>query len=398
MNLRQEYNKYFLDIYGQVDFVPIKASGSRMFGENNEMVIDFMSGIAVNGLGHCHPELINTLINQAQKLWHVSNIMVNEPALELGQLLTENSCCDKAFICNSGTEATEAALKLARRYALKNFDYSKNKIISFKNSFHGRTLFAVSAGGQSKYSQDFAPLPPSIIHAEFNNLESIEALIDKTVAAVIVEPIQAEGGVIPAIPEFLQKLRELCDKYQAILIFDEVQTGIGRTGKLFAYQHYNIEPDIICLAKALGCGFPIGAILVKEKFASGFELGSHGTTFGGNPLSCAVACSAFKIINNNELLDGVNERAGQFREYLEAINEELGIYSEIRGKGLLLGMELEEKYSGKAREIMLAGFKHNVATLMASPNVSRLTPSLIIPEEDIMIGCNRFADALNSLC
>lgn len=394
MYTRQDYSKYFLDIYGQVDFMPVSAKGSRMYDTDGTEVIDFAAGIAVNSLGHCHPELIAALTAQAQQLWHVSNIMVNQPALELGKLLTENGCCDKAFICNTGTEAIEAALKLARRYNLKNFGKDKHKIISFKNSFHGRTLFAVSAGGQSKYSEDYAPLPAGISHAEYNNLESIEAMIDESTAAVIVEPIQAEGGIIPATPEFIHKLRELCDKHQAILIFDEVQTGIGRTGKLFAYQHYAIEPDIICLAKALGAGFPIGAILVKEKYSSGFEIGSHGTTFGGNPLACAVATKAFSIINTPEVLNGVKQKSQLFRQHLEEINNKLGIYKEIRGKGLLIGMELNDSYAGRAKEIMQAGFKNKVATLMASPNVTRFTPSLIIPEEDIMLGCQRFLDGL----
>lgn len=394
MYTRQDYNKYFLDIYGQVDFMPVSAKGSRMYNTDGREVIDFAAGIAVNSLGHCHPELIAALTAQAQQLWHVSNIMVNQPALELGKLLTENSCCDKAFICNSGTEAIEAALKLARRYNLKAFGKDKHKIISFENSFHGRTLFAVSAGGQSKYSEDFAPLPPGITHAEYNNLASIEAMIDDTTAAVIVEPIQAEGGIIPATPEFLQKLRELCDKHQAILIFDEVQTGIGRTGKLFAYQHYDIEPDIICLAKALGCGFPIGAVLVKEKYTSGFDVGSHGTTFGGNPLACAVATKAFSIINTPEVLNGVEQKAQLFRQHLEEINNKLEIYKEIRGKGLLIGMELNDKYAGGAKEIMQAGFNNGVATLIASPNVTRFAPSLIIPEDDIQLGCQRFLNGL----
>lgn len=394
MYTRQDYSKYFLDIYGQVDFMPTSAKGSRMYDTDGQEVIDFAAGIAVNSLGHCHPELINALNAQAEKLWHVSNIMVNQPALELGKLLTENSCCDKAFICNSGTEAIEAALKLARRYNLKAFGKDKHKIISFENSFHGRTLFAVSSGGQSKYSEDFAPLPPGITHAEYNNLASIEAMIDDTTAAVIIEPIQAEGGIIPATSGFLQKLRQLCDKHQAILVFDEVQTGIGRTGKLFAYQHYPVEPDIICLAKALGCGFPIGAILVKEKYTSGFDVGSHGTTFGGNPLACAVATKAFNIINTPEVLNGVEQKAQLFRQYIEEINNKLGIYKEIRGKGLLIGMELNDKYAGGAKEIMQAGFNNGVATLIASPNVTRFAPSLIIPEEDIQLGCQRFLNGL----
>lgn len=397
MNSREQYSDYFLDIYGQVDFVPVSGKGSRLYGENGQELIDLAGGIAVNALGHAHPKMIEALTSQAQKLWHISNIMVNQPALHLGKLLVENSCFDKAFICNSGTEAVEAGLKLARRFARNNFGTSKNKIVSFKNSFHGRTLFAVSVGGQTKYSEEFAPLPDGIVHGIFNDISSAEELIDHHTAVVIVEAIQAEGGVIPAQPLFLIKLRELCDKHNAILMYDEVQTGIGRTGKLFAYQHYSVEPDLISIAKALGGGFPIGAILVKDKFSSGLELGSHGTTFGGNPLACAVASCVFEIINTPEVLSGVTARGELLKSVLTQMNSELNLYSDIRGLGLLIGAELMPKYHGLAREIMLNGFKQGVATLIASANVTRFTPSLIIPKMDINLGMERFNIALSSL-
>jgi succinylornithine aminotransferase len=394
MNLRQEYPNYFLDIYGQVDFVPVRGVGSRLYGANDEEVIDFAGGIAVNALGHAHPQMIAALTTQAQKLWHVSNIMVNQPAVELGKALVNASDFDKVFICNSGTEAVEAGLKLARRYGLVNFGAHKHKVVSFNNSFHGRTLFGVSAGGQSKYSADFAPLPAGIIHGEFNDLASAEELIDGNTVVVIVEVIQAEGGVIKASTEFLLKLRELCNKHHAILMFDEVQTGIGRTGKLFAYQHYPIQPDLISIAKALGGGFPIGAILVKEQFSSGFAIGSHGTTFGGNPLACAVALSVLNIINTAEVLMGVTQREQFFREQLNLLNQEFNLFEEIRGQGLLIGAVLKPQYHGRAREIMNLGFTYGIALLNASPNVIRFTPSLIIPEEDIKLGMTRFSRAL----
>ena len=275
-----------------------------------------------------------------------------------------------------------------------NFGAHKHKVVSFNNSFHGRTLFGVSAGGQSKYSADFAPLPAGIIHGEFNDLASAEELIDGNTVVVIVEVIQAEGGVIKASTEFLLKLRELCDKHHAILMFDEVQTGIGRTGKLFAYQHYPIQPDLISIAKALGGGFPIGAILVKEQFSSGFAIGSHGTTFGGNPLACAVALSVLNIINTAEVLMGVTQREQLFREQLNLLNQEFNLFEEIRGQGLLIGAVLKPQYHGRAREIMNLGFTYGIALLNASPNVIRFTPSLIIPEEDIRLGMTRFACAL----
>lgn len=396
MNAQEQYREYFLDIYGQVDFIPVQGKGSRLYDEKGNEIIDFAAGIAVNALGHAHPILVEALTQQAKKLWHTSNIMVNQPALKLGRALVDASAFDKAFICNSGTEAVEAGIKLARRYALKNFSANKHKIVAFKNSFHGRTLLAVSVGGQSKYSQDFAPLPGGIVHGEFNNLSTAESLIDDNTAVVIVEPIQAEGGVYPATAKFLTKLRQLCDKHNTILMFDEVQTGIGRTGKLFAYQHHNIEPDIISLAKALGGGFPIGAILVKNKFTNGFEVGSHGTTFGGNPLACAIAYEVFSIINTPEVLLGVNTRANLFKTILDKINQNCNLFSEIRGVGLLIGAELSAEYAGRAREIMVSGYENGVATLIASANVSRFTPSLIIPEEDIYLGLHRFEKTLHN--
>lgn len=394
MNARQEYSKYFLDIYGQVDFIPIKGKGSRLYNEAGEEVIDFAAGIAVNALGHAHPKLFDALHKQAAKLWHTSNIMVNQPELELAEQLVAASIFDKVFLCNSGTEAVEAGIKLARRYALKAYSAKKHKIVAFKNSFHGRTLLAVSVGGQSKYSQDFAPLPGGIIHGEFNNLSSAENLIDEDTAVVIVEPVQAEGGVFPATAEFLTKLRELCNKHNALLMFDEVQTGIGRTGKLFAYQHYNVEPDLISLAKALGGGFPIGAILVKDKFSCGLELGLHGSTFGGNPLACAIATEVLKIVNTQEVLQGVITRAKLFKEELLAINQDLGVYSSIRGLGLLIGAELSPQYTDRAREIMLLAYKNGLASLIASANVTRFTPALNIPEDDIQLGFKYFKQTL----
>lgn len=394
MNSRQNFAEHSLDVYAQVDFAPTHGIGSRLYAENGSELIDLAGGIAVNALGHAHPRMIEAITQQANKLWHTSNIMVNQPALQLANTLVNNSCFDKVFLCNSGTEAVEAGLKLARRFARQNYGANKHKIVSFKNSFHGRTLFAVSVGGQSQYSQDFAPLPVGITHGIYNDLLSAESLVDENTAVVIVEAIQAEGGVIVASTEFIIKLRELCDKYNAILMFDEVQTGIGRTGKLFAYQHYLVEPDLISLAKALGGGFPIGAILVKDEFSSGFAVGSHGSTFGGNPLACAIANCVLDLINTPEVLSGVILRGDRIKARLEQINLELNLYSEIRGLGLLIGAHLAPDYQGRAKEIMLAGFDHGVATLVASLNVTRFTPALIIPELDLNLGLDRFYQAL----
>ncbi|HLX54081.1 MAG TPA: acetylornithine/succinyldiaminopimelate transaminase [Aquella sp.] len=392
--IHQEYNKYFLNTYGPFDFVPVSGAGSRLYDEDCKEVIDFAGGIAVNGLGHSHPKLIKALTNQASCLWHVSNIMINKPALELARKLVSNTCFDKVFFTNSGTEAVEAGLKLARRYAAVTYGKHKNKIVSFLNGFHGRTLFAVSVGGQSQYQEGFAPLPGGICHGVFNDITKLDELIDDNTAIVIVEPIQGEGGIISATPEFLIKLRELCDKFSCILMFDEVQTGMGRTGKLFAYMNYGVEPDILSSAKALGSGFPIGALLVKNKFSTGFEIGSHGSTFGGNPLATSVANAAFDMINTPEILDGVIKRRQIFIKKLTKLNQEVNVYKEIRGEGLLLGLELHDKYNGLARELIKIGLKHGVLILNASPNVTRLAPSLIIPIEDIDEGIDRFTNTL----
>ncbi len=394
MNTRQEYPKYLLDIYNQVNFVPLRGSGSRLIGEDGREIIDLAGGIAVNALGHSHPGLNEVLLNQSNQLWHVSNFMVNKPVVLLAKYLVEHTCFDKAFFCNSGTEAIEAALKLARRYARVHHHANKNKILAFKNAFHGRTLFSVTVGGQSKYSEDFAPLPGGIIHGEYNNLEGLAKLIDADTAAVIVEPIQAEGGVIPATLEFLQELRILCNQHNALLIFDEVQTGVGRTGKFFAYQDYSVEPDLICIAKALGGGFPIGGVLLKEKFNTGFAIGSHGTTFGGNPLAASVANFIVNTVNTPEILAGVTKRSELVVKILQSINDKYKIFKEIRGKGLLIGAELIEEFHGMAREIMVLGYDFGVATLIASPNVCRFTPALNIPLEDIEIGLDKFGTAI----
>lgn len=388
------YNKYFMSLYNPIDFVPVSGKGSRLYDINGKELIDFAGGVAATALGQANPDLIEALVTQAHKLWHVGNIYTNLPQLELAQKLVENSCCDKVFLCNTGAEAVESALKLARRYAIKTFGNHKYNIVSCHNSFHGRSLLAVAAGGQPKYWEGFAPLPSGIRHVNFNQIEALDRIIDDTVAAVIVEPIQAESGVFIANYEFLAALRKLCDKHNCALIFDEVQTGMGRTGKLYAYMNYGIEPDIITLAKALAGGFPIGAVLAKKPFHLGFEPGSHGATFGGNPLACSVANKSFDLINNPTLLAGVNERHQIFMEELHKLNKTVDIYQEFRGQGLLIGAELKSEYHGLAFDIVHFAQKHGVSVLNASLNVTRFLPSLIIPIEDIKLGMQRLTKAL----
>lgn len=374
--------------------IPERASGSRVWDTEEREYIDLAGGIAVNALGHCHSELVETLTRQAQKMWHVSNLYTTRAAQELAQKLVEHTFADKVFFCNSGAEANEAALKLARKYARDHYGAEKNEIIACVNAFHGRTLFTVSVGGQPKYSRDFAPLPPGITHVPFNDIAALEAAISDTTCAVIIEPIQGESGVLPATAEYLQAARRLCDRHKACLIFDEVQTGMGRTGKLFAYQHSGVTPDIMTSAKALGCGFPIGAMLTTEKTAASFGPGTHGTTFGGNPLACAVGSKAFDIINTPQTLAHVKQQGEKLKQALMRLGEETGVFQTVRGEGLLIGCVLADQYAGKAGEINALALAHGLMILVAGTDVLRLAPSLLVTDEDIEAGVAKLRAAL----
>lgn len=391
---RHSFDDWMIPVYAPADFILVRGEGSQVWDQQGNSYIDFAGGIAVNALGHAHPQVKAALFEQADKLWHLSNGYTNEPVLRLAKKLIDATFADKVFFCNSGAEANEAALKLARKYALDNSKSEKNQIVAFNNAFHGRTLFTVSAGGQPKYSQDFAPLPPGIIHVPFNDLAAAAAVINEQTCAVIVEPIQGEGGVLPAELSFLQGLRELCDRNGALLIFDEVQTGVGRTGALYAYMNYAVIPDILTTAKALGGGFPIGAMLTTNKLAQTLSVGTHGTTYGGNPLATAVAGVVFSLINNPQLLEGVKQRHQWFVDGLQQINRQYPIFSEIRGAGLLIGCVLTKEYAGKAKKITQLANEEGVICLIAGPDVVRFTPSLIIPEHDLQEGLARFARAV----
>ncbi len=348
-------------------------------------------------MGHAHHVAVKALTEQAQKLWHIGNGYTNEPVLRLAKQLVDNTFADKVFFCNSGAEANEAALKLARKVGLLSGNANKNQIVAFKNAFHGRTLFTVTAGGQPKYSQDFAPLPGGIEHTAFNDLEAAKAAITENTCAVIVEPIQGEGGVLPADIEFLKGLRALCDEKGAVLIFDEVQTGVGRTGSLYAYMNTGVTPDILTTAKALGGGFPIGAMITTDHYANMYAVGDHGTTYGGNPLACAVAGAVFEFINTPEVLDGVKQRHQYFIDSFNKINAQYGLFKEIRGQGLLIGCVLKDEHAGKAKNIVTLAGEEGLLALVAGADVVRFTPSLIIPQQDIDEGLNRFARALARL-
>ncbi len=380
---RALFNDVMVPNYNPQPIIPVRGEGSRLWDQDGREYVDVTGGIAVNVLGHCHPALVDALKTQTDNLWHLSNVFTNEPALKLASQLTEATFAERVFFCNSGGEANEAAFKLVRKYAFDHYGEHKNEIISFRQSFHGRTLFTVSVGGQPKYRQGFEPVPGGITHAEYNNIDSLKALISDKTCAVVLEPIQGEGGVIPADPEFLKGVRELCDQHNALMVFDEVQTGVGRTGHLFAYMDTPVVPDILTSAKALGGGFPIGAMLTTSKVAASFGIGTHGSTYGGNPLACAVAGAVLEQVNRPEVLEGVLRKRALFEDGLAQINARHNIFNEVRGKGLLIGAELVDAWQGKAGEFLAAAREEGVLILVAGPNVLRMAPALNIPEEDI---------------
>ena len=391
---RATFDDVMVPNYNPAGMVPVRGEGSRVWDQDGAEYIDFAGGIAVNVLGHCHPELVKTLNEQGSKLWHLSNVFTNEPALRLAKKLNDATFSDRVYFANSGAEANEAALKLARRWALDKHGEDKNQIIAFNKGFHGRTFFTVTVGGQAAYSDGFGPKPGAVDHCDYNDLAAFEALISDKTCAVMMEPLQGEGGIIPPDVDFVKGVRELCDKHNALLIFDEVQSGVGRTGHLYAYMGLGVTPDILTTAKSLGGGFPIGAMLTTADIAAHLKPGTHGSTYGGNPLACAVAEKALDIVNQPEVLEGVLKKEALFRELLGAINEKYNVFEEVRGQGMLLGCALNEKYQGRARDFMMAATKENLMCLVAGMNVIRFAPSLVIPDEDIKEGLARFERAV----
>lgn len=394
---RSSFDEVMVPCYNPMEFIPVKGFGSRIWDQQGHEYIDFAGGIAVSCLGHCHPVMVQALTTQANKLWHLSNVMTNEPALRLAKKLTQVSFAEKVFFANSGAEANEAALKLARRYAADVYGPEKSEIIAFNQGFHGRTFFTVSVGGQATYSDGFGPKPGDIVHLPYNDLAALQAQISDRTCVVMMEPLQGEGGIVSPSAEFVQAVRELCDKHNALLIFDEVQTGNGRTGDFYAYQGIGVTPDILATAKSLGGGFPIGAMLTTAKIAEHMKVGVHGSTYGGNPLACAVAEAVVDFVAQPEILAGVKQREQWMRAELEKINQKYHLFKEIRGKGLLLGAALNDEWQGRARDILVAAGKQGLMVLVAGASVVRFTPSLIISQQEIEEGMARLDKAIATL-
>jgi len=381
---RQTFDDVLVPTYAPAAMVPVRASGLDLWDQSGKHYLDFTAGIAVTSLGHGHPLLVDALTRQINTLWHLGNGYTNEPVLRLALALTEATFADRAFFCNSGAEANEAALKLARKYAHTKFGPHKSRIVSCLASFHGRTLFTVSVGGQPKYTEGFEPLPQEINHIPYNDIACARAAITDDVAAVIVEPIQGEGGVVPGDPAFLKALRERCDETGALLIFDEVQSGVGRTGALYAYMECGVTPDILTSAKALGNGYPIGAMLTTATIAEHFNVGSHGTTYGGNPLAATVALNVLDTINTPSFLARVKQASAQiFANLTKLAADYPQLFGKVRGSGLLIGLPVAETFAGRAKDFTKAAESLGLMLLIAGPGVIRLAPALIVSDAQI---------------
>ena len=375
----EKSDKYIMKTYGRYPIVPVRGEGCRLWDADGKEYLDFLGGVAVNNLGHCHPKVVAALQKQAAELIHCSNYYQIPQQIELAELLCNHSFADKAFFCNSGAEANEAAIKLARKYSRDTFGPERYEIITAADSFHGRTMATVSATGQEKVQRFFDPLLHGFKHVPFNDVDALEGAVTPATCAVMLEPIQGEGGVNVPSPGYFQEVRRICDKHDLILIFDEVQVGMGRTGKMFAYEHFDIVPDIMTLAKALAGGAPIGTMLATDRYAAAFVPGTHGSTFGGNPLVCAAAIATVRTI----LEDGILNRCEELGEYLEGelvtLQHKYHFVKEVRGIGLMIGMALDIP----AGDIVKKGHERGVLLNVTHDTVLRFVPPLIVTKQEI---------------
>ena len=389
--------RYWLPVYKPRELVLDHGKGARVWDIEGREYVDFSAGIAVNALGHQDPDLLAALTAQAHRLWHTSNVFYTEPPLRLAEELVRASAfARRVFLCNSGAEANEAAIKLVRRWAVAQGRPPERRVIlTFHGSFHGRTLATVTATAQFKYQQGYEPLPPGFRYAPFNDTAALEqAFAAGDIAAVMLEPVQGEGGVLPAAAGFLGRVRELCDQHGALLVLDEIQCGMGRTGTLFAHTHDHVTPDIVTLAKALGGGFPIGAMLAGPMVSEVMSYGAHGSTFGGNPLAAAVARVALAKLGSPAVLLNVERQGNDLRAGLAQIDRELHLFDEVRGRGLMLGAVLAEAYKGRAAQILDHAAAHGLLLLQAGPDVLRFLPPLTITDEELADGLRRLRAAL----
>ena len=384
---------YYMPTFKRIPITLVKGQGAKVWDENDKEYLDFVSGIAVNSLGHCHPVVVKAITEQANTLMHTSNLYYTIPQLKLAELLVKNSCMDKVFICNSGTEATEGAVKLARRYGHLHLN-GAYEVIAGTGSFHGRTLAMVSASGQSKFQEPYIPIPSGFINVEYNNIEALKAATNERTCAVMMEPIQGESGVHLTDDDYLKNVREWCDQKGILLILDEIQTGAGRTGTLFAYQQYGIEPDIMTLAKGLAGGFPIGAILCKDK-ASVFAAGEHGSTFGGNPLACATGYAVFKTIVDNDIPLNAKVTGKYLTKRLNEMKQKYNFISDVRGRGLLQAIELSDK---NAMHVVMGCLEKGLLVNKIGDSIIRFMPPLVIGRDEVDKAIDILDAVLTDIC
>ncbi len=389
IDIVEDGKKYSMNTYNRGTRVIKEAKGCYLKDVEGKEYLDMIAGISVCNLGHSHPVIVEAIQKQVEKLIHISNLYWIPEQVELAKLLVENSFADKAFFCNSGGEANEAAIKLARKYSYKKYGEGRNEIIAMTSSFHGRTLATLSITYNKKYQEGFGPMPGGFRFANFNDIDSVKAEITDKTCAIIVEPVQGEGGVNVAEEKFLKELKNICAQKDILLIFDEIQCGMARTGKLFAYEHFGVEPDIMSLAKALGNGFPIGAMLATEEAAAAFNPGDHGTTFGGNPLACSAALATLKYILQEKLWETVERKGNYFKEQLQTLVEKHPPVKQTKGKGLMLGLELKTAGAPFAQKMAEEGILINCT----AEKILRFLPPFIIEEKDIQ----RTVEALDKI-
>ena len=388
--IKQMGLEYVINTYSRLDFALVRGKGSYVWDANGKKYLDMVSGIAVNNIGHCHPQVVKAIQKQAEQLIHCSNLYWIEPQVQLAKMIADNSCGDKVFFCNSGTEANEAAIKLARKWSEDKYGENRFEIITAENSFHGRTLGSLAATGQTKYQHGFGPLPAGFKYVSYNDLSALKKAITPQTCAILLESVQGEGGVYPATKEYLTGVKALCTEKDLLLIFDEVQTGLGRTGKLFAYQHAGVQPDVFTLAKGLGGGVPIGALVARGVAADVLGPGQHAATFGGNPLSTAAALATLTVLIENKLAQQATEKGKYIIEKLQIMQKENPLIKEVRGLGLMIGMELS--IEGKRiqdycqEQGLLINFVHN--------KILRLVPPLNIAYEDLDKALEIISEAL----
>ena len=381
--------------YAPKEMILDRGEGARMWDLDGNEYVDMGAGIGVTSLGHGAPELAEALVAQAGRLWHVSNLYFVEPAVRLAEELCEASFAERVFFCNSGAEANEAAIKLARKHASLHHGPGKREIVTFYGGFHGRTLATVTATAQPKYQEGFEPLPEGFRYCDYNDAAALDDAIGERTCAVLVEPIQGEGGVVPAEAGFLAAVAERCRAHDALLMLDEIQSGLARTGRLFAYEWEDgLVPDVVTIAKALGGGLPIGAMLVGPRAAETLQPGSHGSTFGGNPIAAAVARVVLRTLCSGDLLANVEHQGERLRKRLDALHNEFGFIAEVRGKGLMIGAVLRGEWAGRAGELGELCRRHGVLVLQAGPDVLRFLPPLNITDAELDDGMDRFEVAM----